>query len=298
MSSDNEYRYLSGQLKSYLAPLRNYRINVEGQEWKYLEGGSGDVVLFLHGLSSSKTQWRSIMRELVKSYRVIAIDVPGLCLYQPLLNKKHNLRELSAWLDLFLKQLDIEKTHIIAHSLSCPIAAFFAATRKQTVQSLSLIAFADVLLPGASGKIELWDTFKESVNFQSVEDIDLYFKDIYFKLPTMPAAVKKYNYNRFMQNKSLYLRVLDELAETMPEILTHLGQIECPVLTLTGDSDGWSSNQLQSSIKTHLPWGEHEVLENCGHMCYLEKPLATQKLCSEFLWKVTHSDTIIPLAKA
>jgi len=175
--------------------------------------------------------------------------------------------------------------------LSCPISAFYAATNSNSVQSLSLslIAFADVLLPGKSGKIELWDTFRESVNFKSVKDIDAYFQDIYYKLPAIPAVVKKYSYNSFMQNQEVYLRVLEELAETMPEVLTHLGKIECPVLTLTGRNDGWSSEQLQSSIKTHLPWGKHELLDHCGHMCYLEKPLATQKLCTEFLWEVTKS---------
>jgi len=283
MPKDGQYQYLTSHLSSYLGPLKNYRVQVYDQQWRYLEGGQGETVIFIHGLCGSKTQWRSLMRNLIKDYRVIAIDVPGLHLEQGLQNKKHNLRELATWLDHFLAALGIGSCHIVAHSMGCPVGAYFAATRLSIVSSLVLLSFPDVLLPGPSGKVELWDRFKESILFESVEDIDNYFQDVYYKLPSIPAVIKKYSYQSFKKHQDRYLTVLDDLAATMPIILTHLGKIQCPVLSVNGEHDGWSSESLQLTIKTHIPYAKHVDLAHCGHMCFFEKPIAVQKLCTDFL---------------
>lgn len=288
MSKDSQYQYISSQLTSYLGPIKNYRVEVNGQQWRYLEGGEGEAIVFMHGLTGSKTQWRSLMQTLLKEgYRVIAIDVPGLNIEQGLENKKHNLRELSRWLDSFLAELKLEKCHLLSHSMGCTLGSYYAATRPKIVNSLTLLSFPDVLIPKESGNVDLWDRFKQSIYFESVEDIDRYMEDVFYKLPAVPSVVKKYSYQSFKKHQDKFLLVLDDLAESMPVVLTHIGKIQCPVLTVSGENDGWSSDKLLHELRAHMPVAKHVALAHCAHMCFFEKPIAVQKLCADFLGEVS-----------
>ena len=46
--------------------------------WHYVTGGSGDVVVLLHGWPQTWFEWRDVMPHIAKRYRVIAADLPGL----------------------------------------------------------------------------------------------------------------------------------------------------------------------------------------------------------------------------
>jgi pimeloyl-ACP methyl ester carboxylesterase len=50
---------------------------IEGWKMYYGVKGSGEPILFLHGTPTSAFLWRKQVKELSKSYRVYAIDLPG-----------------------------------------------------------------------------------------------------------------------------------------------------------------------------------------------------------------------------
>ena len=50
---------------------------VDGTRVRYVDQGSGPVVVLLHGFASSIENWALVMPELVKDYRVIALDLRG-----------------------------------------------------------------------------------------------------------------------------------------------------------------------------------------------------------------------------
>lgn len=74
------FELLSKHVSAYLGGVNEKSCSFQGQEWKYLEAGSGEVVLCLHGLGGSKVQWRTFMTKVSERYRVISPDVPGLSL--------------------------------------------------------------------------------------------------------------------------------------------------------------------------------------------------------------------------
>jgi len=98
---NSNYKSMSRYVSSYLGSLKTLSLPVNDQEWRYLEGGEGETIVFLHGLAGSKVVWRSFMQSYVGRYRVIAVDIPGLCMEQRLNNRKHTFRELANWLELF-----------------------------------------------------------------------------------------------------------------------------------------------------------------------------------------------------
>jgi len=117
-----ELKNLSRYVRSYLGGLKTLCVEVDKQEWKYLEGGKGETIVFLHGGVGSKTQWRSLMQEYLPDHRVIAIDVPGLYVNQAFRFKKHSFRQYGVWLSKVLGQLRLTRVHLMGISLgSTPI---------------------------------------------------------------------------------------------------------------------------------------------------------------------------------
>jgi len=52
-------------------------VDVAGTRARYLEAGSGQPLIVVHGLGQSSTAWRRVMPALASRRRTIAIDLPG-----------------------------------------------------------------------------------------------------------------------------------------------------------------------------------------------------------------------------
>lgn len=101
---------------------------------------SGKPVLFLHGNASSATYWEEIMLMLPAGMRGIAPDLRG---YGDTEDKLIDAtRGVGDWVDdLFalLDTLNIEKTHLIGHSMGGTIAIGLAASRPERISSVTLV---------------------------------------------------------------------------------------------------------------------------------------------------------------
>ncbi len=52
-------------------------VEVGPTRWHYLEGGSGEAVVFLHGMPETAYAWRRQFNWLAADYRVVAVDLEG-----------------------------------------------------------------------------------------------------------------------------------------------------------------------------------------------------------------------------
>jgi len=59
-------------------PYNKQRMAVLGHDMAYVDEGTGDPVVFLHGNPTSSYLWRNIMPALADSYRIIAPDLIGM----------------------------------------------------------------------------------------------------------------------------------------------------------------------------------------------------------------------------
>ncbi len=64
-------------MSSETMPYEKKFANVNGKKIAYVEEGSGDPIVLLHGNPTSSFLWRNVIPELVKSGRVIAPDLIG-----------------------------------------------------------------------------------------------------------------------------------------------------------------------------------------------------------------------------
>ena len=272
---NSDYKTLSRYVSSYLGNLKTHEVSINDQECKYIEGGKGEeTIVFIHGLMGSKMLWRSLMQHYMADYRVIALDMPGLFVEQRLKTKRHTFRELSNWLELFLEHLQVDRFHLVAHSVGCGVATHFASTRPSMVSSIALLNHLDVSSDNnLYGDARGIDGYLED-SMPTVDSLDAWnslFLKMFYTPPKMPQVIQRYRYRSFMKHYDGFVRVVEELNELRPMAMSYLRKLKCPVLTINSTHDRFSSEAFYETLKHQVPWGRHEMIERCGHMSFIEK---------------------------
>ena len=90
-------------------------INIDGYDINYIDEGSGDAVLLLHGWGSNLKCFISLINLLKSKYRVLALDYPGFGESDEL-KKSFSVDDYCDIVVDFLVKLDIKKVTLIGHS--------------------------------------------------------------------------------------------------------------------------------------------------------------------------------------
>lgn len=111
---------------------------VGGRRLRYLDFGSGPVLVLLHGMASSWQWWLENIPELARHHRVIAIDLPGCGHSEPLPAPAEMSAYARTVLEL-LTELDIDSAVVTGHSMGGLIAIEMASTDVSRVRRLILV---------------------------------------------------------------------------------------------------------------------------------------------------------------
>lgn len=80
-----------------------------------IDEGQGEAVVVLHGWGARADLYRTVINPLVSNYRIIAPDFPGFGKStEP--SFPYSIEEYAGFVSALLKELDIDKAHIIGHS--------------------------------------------------------------------------------------------------------------------------------------------------------------------------------------
>jgi pimeloyl-ACP methyl ester carboxylesterase len=102
--------------------------------------GSGVPVVFLHGMGSSSTVWKPIVKELKHDRQCILFDLPGhgktpLREWDPLA-----LEDIASIIINEIDKLNIEKFHLVGHSLGGWVGLEIASAQPERILSFTAIA--------------------------------------------------------------------------------------------------------------------------------------------------------------
>jgi len=99
--------------------------------------GSGPALILLHGLAGSTRWWARNIPELSRSFRVLAIDLPGFGSSRG--HRRFDLDEVGAGIAGTMDRLEIERASVIGHSMGGLIAGGLAADHPGRVERLVLV---------------------------------------------------------------------------------------------------------------------------------------------------------------
>ncbi|MCR6658886.1 MAG: alpha/beta fold hydrolase [Asticcacaulis sp.] len=244
----------------------------------YLEIGNpaGETVVFVHGFGADLLTWQFCLVPLASRYRIIALDLPGHGRSTPDVGAA-DLAFMAHWLDEALDVLDIDRAHMIGHSMGAKIALGFAVSHASRVKSLSLISPAGL---GGEFHHETLDAFLEGHDAEV-----LALQLLGPKGQSLGASLTASLSNAAADPaRSDALKALLGNAKTYGLALSPEGfdwsRVACPVQVLWGDHDRLipmpEAHRLPKSAPLHL-------IEGAGHLPHMEAPAAVIAHLKEFL---------------
>lgn len=251
-------------------------VNINGYTINFVDEGSGQTVLLLHGWASSIDPWVHIIKNLKEQggFRVIALDFPG-CGGSSLPERPLELSDYTDLVVEFCKELNIENPIVFGHSHGGRVALALAG--------MGLLNIKKAVIFGGAG-LKPKSSLKKSVKIAS-------FKTVKFFL-TLPV-VKNFtadtlNKARAHFGSSDYNNAPEVMRKTLVTLVNSdirhiLKDIKCPTLLIWGSNDTAVPLYLAKIMEKEIPDAGLCVFEGCGHFAFLEKPVDTNIIINSFL---------------
>jgi 3-oxoadipate enol-lactonase len=110
--------------------------------------GSGDAVVCVHGLGGSTNTWTPLMGALA-GMRVVRIDMPGSA-RSSAVSGAISIERLADCVVTVCTRLNIERAHLLGHSMGTIVCQHVAAAQPKRVRSLSL--FGPLIQPADAAR--------------------------------------------------------------------------------------------------------------------------------------------------
>ncbi|WP_395944406.1 alpha/beta fold hydrolase [Brevundimonas sp.] len=108
---------------------------VDDVDLHYVKGGSGPLVLLVHGFGQSWYEWHQLMPELARTHTVVAVDLPGLGQSSP--PPSYVGQDVAATLHAFAKQLSPNAPFdLVAHDIGIWNTYPMAVQNQQDIRRL------------------------------------------------------------------------------------------------------------------------------------------------------------------
>lgn len=119
-------------------PFESRYVSVRGSKMHYIEEGSGDPILFIHGNPTSSYLWRNVIPHVAPHGRCIAVDLIGM--------GKSDKPEIAyeffdhaQYLDAFIDTLELENITMVAHDCGSGLGLHHARRYPERIRAFALI---------------------------------------------------------------------------------------------------------------------------------------------------------------
>ncbi len=104
-----------------------------------LSRGSGEAILFLHGIPTSCRLWDGVIERISGQFTCMAVDLPGLGRTAEAAQGFRQLDAFAANIEALRIKCKVEKWHLVGHDAGCAIAVHYAHQFPEHVGRLALL---------------------------------------------------------------------------------------------------------------------------------------------------------------
>jgi 3-oxoadipate enol-lactonase len=230
--------------------------------------GSGDPILFIHGLGGTANVFRPQATVLAQFFSCYRFDLPGAGRSPS--NGAATIDELVDAVSRLLKKLTVDKpAHVIGHSMGTVIAQHLALKSPGKVRSLSLVG--PIHAPAEAGRASLREraTSVRTDGMRSTAD-KLVLAGTSAETRAARPEVAAFIRELLMgQDPEGYARHCEALADSTA---ADVAQIAIPALLMTGDEDRTSPPPVAAALATTFTNAQFELIPRAGHWLTLEQP--------------------------
>ena len=272
----------------------------------YVEAGSGEPVVFVHGIPTDYRAWNSQIGSFSGKYHVIAYSRR---LAQPNQNtmdyEKSTIENNSADLVGFIEELGISPVHLVGHSYGGFASAFCASTSPQLIRTLTLIepAVSTILLKNLKSKLEflglLFAHPSIAISAAKFQRNSLDPSLNAFRRGDFDAALR-YNLDGIMNRHGAFERfpepvrtMVKENERTVGELTAEVpvfgsedaSRISAPTLLIHGTESPKVLHAIIDRLGKAIPKSEISTISGAAHFPHIEKPQEFNQLVLGFLSK-------------
>lgn len=266
-----------------IQPARSGVLNVDQRQtyWEYFGSQDRDAVCLLNGLAMSTESWQPFLPLLLDEHDVLLYDYQGQGRSSSA-DEPYSIPQLSDYLNGILDELDIPKVHLMGISYGGFVALDFARRYQEQLFTLTL---SGILLTYE----ELFQMYQDlSLRFYRAgpEGFELYTHYMYEKIfgESFVRKAKQHLehmrenfYNRYKDRVYCLIRLTEAqnpFFASLPRDLEGYRAISTPTLLIVGAEDRVLLPDVQRKICGILPNARLVVIDDAGHVVYLEKPEA------------------------
>jgi magnesium chelatase accessory protein len=261
-----------------------------GISWHVQDGGTGPVILLLHGAGASTHTWRKILPALIERYRVIAVDLPGQGFSTLPRRARAGLDPMAADVAALLATLQVSPAAIIGHSAGAAIALRLAELLPGRPKAIVAINPALGTFEGVAGWL-----FPLMAKMLALNP---FVPRLFARLSGHEARVRALLGSTGSvadsQMVRLYLRLVSDPAHvdgtlammsqwTLDGLLKRLPDIRVPVLMILGTGDKAVPNAQSERQAARMAEARVAHVAGAGHLVHEEAPEAVMRLVGAFL---------------
>jgi pimeloyl-ACP methyl ester carboxylesterase len=244
----------------------------------HLRQGNGYPLVFVHGYLGGAAVWEDQIKTVSKTYDVIAPELAG---YGRSFDKAacSSIEDYAAQVLNFLTQSNIEKFHLVGHSMGGMIAQQMAKQEPERINHL--VCYGTGPQGMMPNRFETLDKSRERLHEDGVKSTAQRITATWFaegKTANRYSASAKLSENVTIDTALAGLRAMETW-----DGRDALSGIRQPTLVLWGDGDQSYDWRQPEALWTGIANSQLAVMPGCGHNAHMENPDLFNALVENFL---------------
>lgn len=256
-------------------------------------GGTGALMILLHGSNSSLHTWEPLKRELGSAYRIVTLDLPGHGLTGATPTNRYDTAEMVATVDGVATALGLQRFILGGNSMGGGVSWNYALAHPDKVSALLLLDAGG--MPPRAGDAPP----KSNIGFRIMRSSfgrwiggqitpRFLIRQSLEQSVANPARITDADVDRYWE----LLRFPGNRAATMmrfsrPFVNGRAAErargITAPTLVIFGREDRIINPSAAESFRERIAGSEVVMLDGVGHLPMEEAPQATARVIQEFL---------------
>lgn len=250
-----------GQIAAPGAAFKENHVDADGFNIRYMEAGSGDVVVYVHGAGGLRLSGTHDL--LAEKYRVIAVEVPGFG-DSPENTQSETLQQLAGSLCQAIAALGIKKYNLVGNSFGGKAVLWMALEAGDAVDAVALIA------PAAIREDTPPPPFDDAA---AMKALLFAHPDKQPEMPPPSPAVGQ-------KQTALVMRLIGPPRDA--EFEAKLAELELPVLALFGTKDRVIPHEWGHYYVEAMPQCRLVMVYDAAHAIDADRPEAVTAVVDDF----------------
>lgn len=246
-------------------------LNIKNAKFYYELHGEGEPLVLIGGLKADHTAWLPVLESLEKQYKVLIFDNRGAGRTVDS-GEPFSVETMADDVIQLVKSLELNKPHIVGHSLGGAVAQVIANKYPDYVSSVALCntfeKFNDIAKNVFSHTLKLHRAGESQANIMD-SIVSWVFSPAFLNSEIIEIIRKSSNENPYPQSLSGYERQLQALCDF--DSRSWIQSINVPVLVIGSEDDKVATLAESHELAKNIS-GSTFVNIPTGHASQVEKP--------------------------